>query len=292
VFSRILIGYDGSPEADAALALASSLVRDDGTLLVAHVASWGDPAIPVDDADPYRGLPDDPQIAAARAVLGDRPDVEYLPTSGPSVGSELHRIARETAADLIVVGSSRHRGAGRVLLGSNTESTLHGAPCAVAVAAEETPAALRRIGVAFDGTADGLATVVGAGHLAAELAADLTVLGVVDTRHPHPSFGPEAGFEDVRVRARELMTEAVAGVRGVPHVHRQLHEGDPVHEVLSLGRDSDLLVVGSRANGLILRLLLGSVSAKVVRRASCPVLVLPSEVAVPGAAAVRAVAAD
>jgi nucleotide-binding universal stress UspA family protein len=283
MFSRILIGYDGSSEADAALALAVTLAVDDAPLLVVHVADWGDPAIPVDEADPHRGLPDDPRLRAAREVLGDRPGVEYRPTAGPSVGYELHRIARETSADLIVVGSSRHHGAGRVLLGSNTEATLHGAPCAVAVATEHLPARRRRVGVAFDGTPAGLATVAACGELVAGLRADLTVLGVVDTRRPHATFGPETGFEDVRANAAALLTEAIAAVQGVPYVHRQLHEGDPVHEILSLGRDSDLLVVGSRGDGPVLRLLLGSVSAQVVRRATCPVLVLPVDVAGPAA---------
>jgi nucleotide-binding universal stress UspA family protein len=87
----------------------------------------------------------------------------------------------------------------------------------------------------------------------------------------------------VRERAARLLAEVTAEQVGVGQVHRQLHRGDPVHEALGLGRESDLLVVGSRAGGPVARLLLGSVSSEVVRRATCPVLVLPPGARVPDA---------
>lgn len=278
MFTRILVGYDGSAEAGASLRLAKALARDDATLIIAHVR---DPASDPEAAERPDGHRRDPDLTSARVLLSGWPDVELCACSGPSVASELHRVARETMCDLIVVGASRHHGAGRVLLGSNTEATLHGAPCPVVVSTTDPRTPIRRIGVAFDGTRLGRRTVVGAGHLAASLGSALTVLGVVDTRHAYATFGTEGGYGDVRIRAKALMTEAVAGIHGVARVQRQLHEGDPVHECLALGRDHDLLVLGSRSNGLILRLLLGSVSSKVVRRAGCPVLVLPADVPVP-----------
>ena len=57
-----------------------------------------------------------------------------LPVAGVGAAMALQRAAEQQRADLIVLGSS-HRGAvGRVLVGSVTEETLHGAPCPVAVA--------------------------------------------------------------------------------------------------------------------------------------------------------------
>lgn len=270
MFTRILIGYDGSAEAGAALRLAQTLGRPDATFIVAHVVD-GERRSPTDD----------PVLSAARAQLPDVLDIELCASAGSGVATELHRVAEETMCDLLVVGASRHRGAGRVLLGSNTEATLHGAPCAVAVSTPDPLDRVGRVGVAFDGTAAGGRTVTGAARLAATFDASLTVLGVVDTRQAYASFGAEGGYGDVRIRARALMAEAVAGIHGLPRVERQLREGDPVQEVVRLGRDCDLLVVGARANGLVLRLLLGSVSGKIVRRAACPVLVLPSDVPVP-----------
>jgi len=71
--------------------------------------------------------------------------------------------------------------------------------------------------------------------------------------------------------------------------------GTPVDELVELSRTVDLLVLGSRAWGPVRRTVIGSTAAKVMRRAHCPVLVLPRGVATgqpgerdPGAARVEA----
>jgi nucleotide-binding universal stress UspA family protein len=56
---------------------------------------------------------------------------------------------------------------------------------------------------------------------------------------------------------------------------RRLLRGDPAAVIAEATEDFDLLAIGSRAYGPIRRALLGSVSAKMVARAPCPVLVLP-----------------
>jgi nucleotide-binding universal stress UspA family protein len=52
--------------------------------------------------------------------------------------------------------------------------------------------------------------------------------------------------------------------------------GDPVGKLLEAAEMGvDLLVLGSRGFGPVMRLLIGSVSSHVIRQASCPVLVVP-----------------
>ncbi|WP_210490923.1 universal stress protein [Patulibacter sp. SYSU D01012] len=279
MFTRVLVGFDGTPASVSALRLAHRLAGPGADLIVASVV----PAT-------RRGLgvaaPADAtaHLDHARALLGHRGHVEYVAPAASSVSRGLHRIAAETMCDLIVVGSSRRRGAGHVLLGSNSEATLHGAPCAVAVAPDEPPARLDRLGVMFDGTPAGERVVRGAAELAQGHDAALTVLAVVDTRHDRAAFADAGLSGDARAGARAALAAATADLPAVRRVHRQLHQGDPVHEALSLGRDVDLLVLGSRGQGAVLRLLLGSVSTKVVRRARCAVLVMPEGARVPVAA--------
>jgi nucleotide-binding universal stress UspA family protein len=71
----------------------------------------------------------------------------------------------------------------------------------------------------------------------------------------------------------------------MPHVELDRRDGDPVRELVDASAGLDLLVLGSRGHGPLRRLLLGSVSAHVVRHAACPLLLLPQGAEAPAAAA-------
>ena len=66
-------------------------------------------------------------------------DVQYdaLPSASPSL--EICRVARETNASLIVLGSHGRTGMMRRLLGSVAEATVRHAPCSVYVVREPVP---------------------------------------------------------------------------------------------------------------------------------------------------------
>ena len=61
---------------------------------------------------------------------------------------------------------------------------------------------------------------------------------------------------------------------GTP-VHTQTIKGEPCEVLVEQSARLDLLVLGSRAYGPLRHVLLGSVSAPVMREAHCPVLVVP-----------------
>jgi nucleotide-binding universal stress UspA family protein len=85
---------------------------------------------------------------------------------------------------------------------------------------------------------------------------------------------PEAGQLDV---ARRVLADAYSFLEGWG-VRAQAEEasGDPADRILEEARrrDVDLIVVGSRTKPLARRVLLGSVSSKVVAHAGCDVLVV------------------
>jgi nucleotide-binding universal stress UspA family protein len=68
--------------------------------------------------------------------------------------------------------------------------------------------------------------------------------------------------------------EAKVKASGV-QVHTELVEGDPADEIVKRSKEGfDLIVLGARGAGRLSKLFLGSVSDGVIKKASCPVLVV------------------
>lgn len=134
---RIAVGYDGSPEADAALAVARDLSADPGAALTVCVA-WDDLALPVVTTDDT-GVPvarlatetrDEAQAVLDAVMRGLPPRAEGRLLHGPAA-----RVLEDAAQthDLLVVGSRRVGTVARVALGSTSDHLVHHAPCPVLV---------------------------------------------------------------------------------------------------------------------------------------------------------------
>ncbi len=117
---------------------------------------------------------------------------------------------------------------------------------------------------------------------AAEVANGRTVIVVSVVPMAAPSGRAPAALDpDEVTRHREQLDEAVRllAARGVPaEAYEPLGNpiGDPADALIHVARDRDasLLAVGTRGLGATKRLLLGSVSEKLVREAPCDVLVV------------------
>ena len=80
----------------------------------------------------------------------------------------------------------------------------------------------------------------------------------------------------MREDARAALDEALASLPEASSATDELLEGDVVDELAALDeREIDLLVCGSRGYGPVRRVLLGGVSRRLIRRAACPVVVVP-----------------
>lgn len=123
------------------------------------------------------------------------------------------------------------------------------------------------------------------------------VLVAADERHHAgwtgtiPGADPQSG-QDVRSAVQLIADDAAALARELHpdvDVEAVAAAGDPRETLTDLSASAHLLVVGSRGRGTVKSLLLGSVSAAVVRSSACPVVVCrpvssgPSEGVVVGA---------
>lgn len=120
---------------------------------------------------------------------------------------------------------------------------------------------------------------------AAEAAARDGDLVVVQAFHwlmpaaPTP-LTPLGAEQSTRKDAEATAELGAAGIRsrypGMP-VRTHVPLGHAPHELAEAARDAELLVVGNRGRGGFAELLLGSVSQRVLKQASCPVLVVRGE---------------
>ncbi|MGA2929434.1 MAG: universal stress protein, partial [Solirubrobacteraceae bacterium] len=136
MFDNIVIGVDRRQGGRDAIALGRTLQGRGGRLTLAHVYQGkGDTALlrraPTADDESVRERGLD-HLTAVGQRLGLAAALACVKAPTPARG--LHRLARSSSADLLVVGSSRRGMIGRLMLGDDTRATLDRPPCAVAVA--------------------------------------------------------------------------------------------------------------------------------------------------------------
>jgi nucleotide-binding universal stress UspA family protein len=289
MLAKVIVGYDGSAEARDALALARLMAElAGGRLILAavlpiHEESIGvegyEAALAEDSERLLAGVLDElSELDTETRVRGDQPPAEAL-----------QALAEDEGADAIVLGSTHRGPLGRIYPGSIAERLLHGAPCAVAVAprgfASRPEGQLRVLCVAFDGSPESQAALEVAAGLAEAAEATLRVVSVQEPFTPGAAaVAPMGSFDVGAVTQREALRERLDDVLDeLPSALRAkglLLTGKAAEELLretELG--VDLLVMGSRGHGPLGRVLLGGVSARVIRSAPCPVLVMPRSAA-------------
>jgi nucleotide-binding universal stress UspA family protein len=143
--SRIIVGVDGSPTAQAALQFAASEAQLRGWP-VAIVAAWSNP--PMAAMPPTMGSSSMQLEAiegAAKAIASEAlgelrsfaPGVEATASTAMGEPADV-LVAAAKADDLLVLGSRGHSEVVSLLLGSTTHACLHRAPCPVVVVPHRT----------------------------------------------------------------------------------------------------------------------------------------------------------
>jgi len=287
---RVLLATDGSKDANSATEwLTGNLLPADATLLALTVATLPAPPIDAQTMKDLRDaiLADARRVGeAARALLARRwPSAEVRVSEGDP-REEIVRTAEEWGADLVVVGA---RGLGTVkgfFLGSVSLAVGRYATCPVLVV-KGRPRELKSALVAIDGSEDSLHALQVFASFALEEMPRVRLLSVLEAlRVPSsaPRFiraklrGAVAQLQqEGRAKAEAVLERAAASLEGkAGAIERSIFVGIPADAIVqAANRDGiDLVVVGARGLGGLERLLLGSVSEKVLRAARCSVLIV------------------
>jgi nucleotide-binding universal stress UspA family protein len=150
----VVIGYDGSPVADRALAEAAGLVAPHPVLVVVvwepdrvYEAAWpvDEALVPMVDLRPALELVAEAYASAERAArqgaglarsMGLQAE-SLVVADDVSVADTLIRVAEEQDAPAVVVGAHRHGALSEVLLGSTSRDVVRRAPCPAVVVRED-----------------------------------------------------------------------------------------------------------------------------------------------------------
>ncbi len=141
MFKTIVWSTDGSGNAERALPYVKDLARDDGAAItivhvVERIEGGGATGVPrrADEAEIQGKLE---KVAADLSEEGLSASLIIRGDVGTRPAHEVVEVARETGADLIVVGSRGLSPIAGLLLGSVAHRLLHIAPCPVLVVPPE-----------------------------------------------------------------------------------------------------------------------------------------------------------
>ena len=296
MFSRIVVPLDGSTLAERAIPLAREMAdRSDGSIRLVRVHV--PPRIPAtchQVLGPRVGgelkrsreaarARDQQYLEEARKPAGEGedegPDVSTALLRGPEGHSVVDEVRRSDAT--LVVMSVPVPGRDEPdELGAPRDTVVRGCPTPVLIVRTgdvppgAAPAVPEHVLVPLDGTRRSEAVLKHATAVARLFDAPMTLIRVM--RHDgrveedrHDGEGDRSAESYLEDLAEELRH------RGV-EVDTHVGQGDPVAAILEAARDrdTDLIAMASRCRGPLTRLVLGSVSDKVLRRTSASVLVV------------------
>ena len=279
---NILCPTDFSELARSAFAESVRLARWFGAkVTVAHVMPF---AVPIAGDLGYVPLPAGTNEASRKAALASlRHFVDTTEHTGVHLQlvcregdacDEILKVARDVAADLVVMGTHGRSGIKRMVLGSVTEAVLHRPPAPVLTVNREFPrrnGLFRTVLCATDASSSSEGTIGVALAIADEGAKRVTVLNVIE----HGVKGASGALElSARIALQGLIPDEA---RSSYRIDERIAFGEPDPEILAVAAEeaADLIVMGTRGRGTLGHLF-GSTVRSVVRDAKCPVLVVPA----------------
>lgn len=284
MYKKIVVGYDGSDQAKDALALGRQLAAATGAELVLSAVSLFHPMMR-GGVDPI-AIEDEHELAHQADAVAREIGATSRGVGSTSVPRGLHELAEEIGADLVVVGSSRHGKAGETLLGNVAVSLLHGSSCAVAVAPNgyrDTGAeTVSQVILGYDGSSESRLALESACDLARATGAELRLVAAAEP--PPVVYGKSGGTtgawtaleEDIEHELAATLDAAAASLPSDITATTKVVGEEPAdalaHEANAPG---SLIVVGSRGYGPVRRVLLGSVSRALARKAQAPIVIHP-----------------
>ncbi|GGI45341.1 nucleotide-binding universal stress UspA family protein [Agromyces flavus] len=274
VFTRIVVGWDGTPNSEAALRWALAQAGDASIALV-HVIPGAD-----ESSEYLRATGD---LSAARVDLMERADAVRAEHPGRTITtSTVHgrpekelggRLDHDT---LVIVGTSAHGRETAWTLGARLAGR-RGKGCVAVIPPDWDASPRSTVVVGVDGSIESKAAIrVGAEH-AARTGQELALVHawVVPTSWNSAYVEYLGDVEMMEQMRRDVLDDALEYARSYgAEPSGRLERGGPAPVLAELSERASVVVVGSHATGGMARFLLGSVSHDLLLTAAGPVIVV------------------
>lgn len=288
----MVVGVDSTPESATAAAMAEWLARRAATgcrLVHAVRDEWAPLAAVTGTGAGNLAEMQRLQEAVARQrvqdALRERVSPRLLESLELRIGPApvvLQQAAAEYEAGLIVVGGKHHTALERWLGGSTSLNVVRAADRPVLVATQ--PGDIRRILVAADLSAAARPTLALAQRFARLVGAKLRVLSVFEPL-PQLAGAPPVESTGYYALSQEMLDHEIWPLIRSANVEKVVRHGMVVETLPREAADwgADLLVLGSHGKGWAQRILLGSVTERLINQLPVSLLIAPVEDRVPAA---------
>jgi nucleotide-binding universal stress UspA family protein len=287
----ILIASDGGKESEGALRLGLNLSKDLGREIEVVGVMQPVPRYAVQSIAPLPEAYAEYETQQAEEMKRELTDrlrameegaAEWpvtVVTGAPAATIASH--ARQRRAAMIILGMGQHAPLDRWLGDETALKVIRMATVPVLAAAREAAALPRRALIAIDFSDHSMR----AARAALEVLDDGAHLYLAHVMWPAAGIDPfpsvrqwRRTYEQGAERQLEQIAEQIRAEKKVS-VDVTLLNGDPAEQLLSLGSrlNVDLIVAGSHGHGFLGRIVMGSVSTRLLRGARSSVLIVPPE---------------
>lgn len=281
----ILVGVDASPAAGEAVRVGWTLAQTlDVPCRLVHATpqAWTVPTAPHAGTEQPELLNEAVRDAARSAVrdslAGSVPDAalhDIEVRTGRSV-TVIRDCAHEFQASMAVLGGKHHTILGRWVGGSTAHSLVRTLDVPLFVTAH-TPLPVKRIVAAVDLSDAAGPTIQGAERLARIFDASLHVVHVVEPLPIIPDTPLQYNDDEVYRRSEEHLEQYVWPLIAHPGTTTSVRRGTPVDAISAevAERGAEVIVLGSHGKGWVDRILIGSVTERVLSALPCSMFIVP-----------------
>lgn len=281
----IVVGVDASPAAAEAVRVGwtiAQVLKVPCQLVHATPQAWTVPTAPHAGTEQPEQLNEAVREAARSAVRDSLADAvpdqalqDIQVRTGRSV-AVIREVAHELQAGMVVLGGKHHTLLGRWVGGSTAHSLVRSLDVPLFVTAH-TPLPVTRIIAAVDLSDAAGPTILGAERLARLFGARLHVLHVVEPLPIIPDTPLQYNDDEVYRRSEEHLEQYVWPLIGYPRATTSTRRGGAADAITAevAEHHAEVVVLGSHGKGWVDRMLIGSVTERVLSALPCSMFVVP-----------------